>query len=154
MNINKLGDSNDTNDTNDKNIKLNNSTDIIETLNTTIKTIKTIKIINTKYDSKLIVHKFYKNLVNDELDNIINLRNIQNYNKALKISEKLIYVKNINELVEGNSIRYLSAKNLCNIGFKTKHIFKEIIDNKFIILSNNNKINKVLLNDKVVIFKQ
>jgi len=111
-----------------------------------------------EYRNKLIIHKFYKNLINNEFDNKVNLRNINNYKKALNIVKKYNYIKDVNELEQYDSIKYLSAKNLCNITFKYKCIFHkfETINNKiFITLSRNNRhIFKIELNDKILLFKE
>lgn len=114
------------------------------------------KIEENIYNNKLIIHKFYKYLVNDDMDNIVNLRNINNYNKCLNIIHKYKYIKNINELNENDSIRCLSAKNLCNIKLQPIYIFKKIINiNNIIYLKytlKNNNIYNLLINDKIIIF--
>jgi len=124
---------------------------------------KTIIINNNKeniqeYNNKLIIHKFYKNLINNEFDNEVNLRNLNNYKKALNVVKKYNFIKDINELKQYDNIKYLSAKNLCNINFKYKCIYHktEINNNKiYITLSRNYRhIFKLEINDKILIFKE
>ena len=111
-----------------------------------------------EYNNKLIIHKFYKNLINNDIDNQVNLRNINNYKKALNIVKKYNYIKDINELKQFDNIKYLSAKNLCNINFKYKCIYHktDINNNKmYITLSRNYKhIFNIEINDKILIFKE
>jgi len=117
------------------------------------------KCVDILDENKRIIHKFYKNLVNDDMDNIVNLRNIDNYNKALNIVKKYTYIKDVSDLTITDNIKYLSAKNLCNIGFKLKYKFNKIELNnnkKYLVLFSNNIYNKVriLLDDKIVLFKE
>jgi len=111
------------------------------------------------FQNKIIIHKFYKNLVSDEITNEVNLRNIDNYRKALNSVNNHEYIKDITELKKYNIIKILSARNLCNICFKQKYIYYNTKkkDNKIYLTVSgiySRNICKLLYDDKIVIFKE
>jgi len=111
------------------------------------------------YENKVIIHKFYKNLVSDEITNEVNLRNIDNYKKALNSVNNHEYIKNINELKKYNIIKVLSARNLCNICFKQKYIYyntRKKGDKIYLTVSGiySRNICNLIYDDKIIIFKE
>lgn len=114
---------------------------------------KNILLHNKNYK---IIAKFYKNLINNEYNNVVNLRNIKNFEEAVSILEKYNYINNINELEYNDNILYISAKNLCNICVKKKCKFIKLYNNNdkiSILLKTKWNSFKLVLDDKILLFK-